>query len=148
MNILLFGGTGFIGEYLARKLSSRKDCKITSVGSSNVKEGNYLGAEIVVILTPPGSAVAGRRGPKRGFFPPRDRESRYPPPQSHRVSWLSVNRNASLCTIHPPHDALTHPRSTEPPRADASAGRTRQAAVRWRGRSVRGCGRRSSRRPG
>ena len=57
MNILLFGGTGFIGEHLAKKLSARKDCKITSVGSSNINEGNYLDAEVIVVLTQPGTAV-------------------------------------------------------------------------------------------
>src|SRR3989344_6222458 len=55
MRILLFGGMGFIGEYLAQKLSLRNDCKIKIVGrESKVQD---FDSEVVVILTQPGQAL-------------------------------------------------------------------------------------------
>lgn len=54
MNILLLGGTGFIGEYLAKNLSKRKDCQVSVAGRNDSLENNsYKKTEVLVILTQP-----------------------------------------------------------------------------------------------
>ena len=55
MKVLLFGGRGFIGEYLARKLQERGKCRI-SITDKNAGELDF-GADVIVILTQPGPPV-------------------------------------------------------------------------------------------
>ncbi len=54
MNILLLGGTGFIGEYLTKNLNKRKDCQVSVAGRNDSMENNlYKNTEVLVILTQP-----------------------------------------------------------------------------------------------
>lgn len=54
MNILLLGGTGFIGEYLAKNLNKRKDCQVKIVGRDHsLGDISYKDTEVLVVLTQP-----------------------------------------------------------------------------------------------
>ena len=66
MKVLLFGGGGFIGEYLARNLRKRRECKVEIAD----KNTGYLdlGADVVVVLTQPGSPVSEILIPKLAGF--------------------------------------------------------------------------------
>ncbi|HEY4497311.1 MAG TPA: NAD(P)-dependent oxidoreductase [Candidatus Paceibacterota bacterium] len=57
MRILLFGGAGFIGEYLARVLHARSDCDIIVVDRDSQTTAQDFDADIVVVLTQPNGPV-------------------------------------------------------------------------------------------
>lgn len=58
MRILLLGGTGFIGEYLAKKLKLRKDCQVLIAGrSDSLKNISYKSVEVLVVLTQPDNSI-------------------------------------------------------------------------------------------
>ena len=57
MKILLFGGGGFIGEYLDRKLKIRSDCEVVVVDRDSSLAEKDPDFDIVVILTQPNGPV-------------------------------------------------------------------------------------------
>lgn len=58
IRILLLGGTGFIGEYLAKSLHKRNDCEILIAGrGSSLRNALYKDTEVIVVLTQPDKTV-------------------------------------------------------------------------------------------
>lgn len=58
MNVLLLGGSGFIGEYLAINLKLRKDCQVKIAGRNNsLKNTTYKDTEVLVVLTQPDKSI-------------------------------------------------------------------------------------------
>ncbi|KKS95710.1 hypothetical protein A3B05_01675 [Candidatus Giovannonibacteria bacterium RIFCSPLOWO2_01_FULL_43_160] len=58
MKILLFGGAGFIGEYLAKNLAGRDGCELKIIDRYSKERGKDLDVEMIVVLTQPGSPVS------------------------------------------------------------------------------------------
>ena len=57
MKILLFGGKGFIGEYLALMLQARGDCDVIVVDRDSQTTAQDFDVDVVVVLTQPWDSV-------------------------------------------------------------------------------------------